>query len=218
MRGSVLGSGVVHLVLLVVLLVVRAPVSMIVPGPDVVQVALLDPSAMPAPQPAPPPPPEPREQEKIAPVEEEGVKLEPKKPPKPKAEEKPVEKPRPATPSAALPSAPAGAAGLKGEVSVDGGDFEFTYYLVLVRNKIASNWAPPAGLATSGNPVRSVVYFKIQRNGNLSAVRMETGSGIEFFDRSTERAVVLSNPLPPLPLGFGGSELGVHFGFEWESP
>ena len=24
--------------------------------------------------------------------------------------------------------------------------------------------------------------------------------------------------LPPLPLGYAGSELGVHFGFEWESP
>jgi hypothetical protein len=29
---------------------------------------------------------------------------------------------------------------------------------------------------------------------------------------------VLSDPLPPLPLGFPGSELGVHFGFDWEAP
>lgn len=218
MRNTVLGSGLVHVFAVAVMLVVRPPASLIVPGPDVVQVALLDPSATTV---APPPPetPEPKpEPEKIEPVEEEGVKLEPKKPEKKKpAEEKRDEKPPVAAPRA-LPSAAAGTAGLKGDVAVDAGNFEFTYYLVLVRNKIASNWAPPAGLVTSGRPVRAVVYFRIGRGGQLSAVNLETASGAEFFDRSSLRAVTLSDPLPPLPLGYSGSELGVHFGFEWESP
>jgi UDP-2,3-diacylglucosamine pyrophosphatase LpxH len=39
----------------------------------------------------------------------------------------------------------------------------------------------------------------------------------ECFDRSALRAVTISDPLPPLPDGFGGSELGVHFGFDWET-
>ena len=217
MRGSVVGSGLVHLVLLVVLLIVRAPAAMIVPGPDVVQVALVDPSAPILAAPRPEPPPEPTKEETIRPVDEEGVKLQPKKPPKPKEPDRPREKPIERS-SVTLPSAPAGTAGLRGDVAVDGADFEFTYYLVLIRNKIASNWAPPAGLATSGNPIRSVVYFKVTRGGGLADVRMESASGVEFFDRSALRAVALSDPLPPLPLGYSGGELGVHFGFEWESP
>jgi periplasmic protein TonB len=217
-RGSVLGSGLVHLALLVVLLVVRASAPVIIPGPDVVQVALVDAPTMTIPA-TPPPPPKPEvEAGEIAPTEDEGVKLEkPKKPSEKKAEEKKPDKPPPATTTTALPSAPVGNAGLKGDISLDAGDFEFTYYLLLVRNRIAGNWAPPAGLTSSTN-CRAVVYFKIARNGQVTDMRVETSSGVEYFDRSTLRAVTLSNPLPPLPLGYTGGRLGVHFGFEYTGP
>jgi len=150
-------------------------------------------------------------------VEEEGVKIETPKPTKPP---KPQPSPAPHTRAAAstLPSAQVGPAGLKGDVNVDTGDFEFTYYLVLIRNRIAGNWSPPSGISTGGNPVRAVVYFRIGRGGELSDIRIETASGVEFFDHSALRAVTISDPMPPLPLGFTGGELGVHFGFDWEAP
>jgi hypothetical protein len=49
-------------------------------------------------------------------------------------------------------------------------------------------------------------------------IALESSSGAEFFDRSATRAVTISNPLPPLPLGWTGGDLGVHFGFEYEAP
>jgi len=217
MRTSVLGSGLVHIALMAALLVVRGPAALIVPGPEVVQVALIDPTAStPVPVRVETPPPEPKLDE-VKPAEEPGVKLQPRKtkqePPKPRTPERPR-----ATEAPALPSAKVGSAGLAGDVAVDAGNFEFTYYLVLIRNKIASNWSPPSGLATSGSPVRAVVYFKVGRGGDLAGVRVETGSSIDFFDRSALRAVLLSDPMPPLPLGYSGGDLGVHFGFQWESP
>lgn len=217
MRGSILGSGVVHTLLLVGLFYMRTPATLIVPGPETVQVALVDPALL---TPAVPPPvetptPEPKPVE-IKPVEDTGVKLVPpvrkKKPAKPPAE------PPPPREMPALPSAAVGSAGLKGDISVEARDFEFTYYLVLLRNTIAANWAPPAGLATGGRRVRTVVYFRVTRAGEVSSVTIEEASGLEFFDRSALRAVVISDPLPPLPLGFGGGELGVHFGFDWQAP
>jgi TonB family protein len=66
--------------------------------------------------------------------------------------------------------------------------------------------------------VRAVVYFRVGRGGEISGLRIETPSGQELFDGSSLRAVTLSDPLPPLPLGFPGGDLGIHFGFEWESP
>ena len=78
MRGSVFGSGLVHVLVVAVLFIVRRPVSLVVPGPDVIQVALLDPSAAITP-PAPVETPEP-EPATVAPVEEEGVKIETPKP------------------------------------------------------------------------------------------------------------------------------------------
>jgi periplasmic protein TonB len=219
-RGSVIGSTVLHVAILVALFVTRPPVSVMVPGPDVVQVALVDPSAnMTVVTPPPPaPPPAKQEPERIEKTDDEGVKLpEPPKQPKPKQREPEPEKPRPAPAAPALPSASVGNAGLKGDVSTDT-NFEFTYYLTLVRNRVAQGWTPPAGLSSGGKPVRAVVYFKIGRGGDVLSVRLESSSGYDFFDRSAVRAVQLGDPMPPLPLGYGGGDLGVHFGFEWAAP
>ncbi len=220
MRSALMASGLAHLVLLVVVFAVRNAAPLIVAGPEAVQVALVDPGMV-ASLPAPPPAPKAREQKmpEVAPTEEEGVKIAPprpekekKKPEKEKAEE-PITDPTPALPYTAV-----GTAGLRGAVAVDATDFEFTYYLMLVRNRIAQSWSPPAGLATGGRPVRAVVQFRISRGGGVSGARLESGSGVEFFDRSALRAVLISDPLPPLPLGFPGSDLGVHFGFEYGGP
>lgn len=215
MRGSVLGSSLVHVALLVVLLAVRAASPIVIPGPDVVQVSLVDAptTAMAVPLPPPPKPEVPADP--IAPTDEEGVKLDP---PKPKKPEKPVEKqpdpPAERPPSPALPYAAVGSSGLQGQISLDVVDFEFTYYLIQVRNEVIQNWTPPSGMASASNRPVSV-YFRIARNGVLSDIRLENASGVEFYDRSTMRAVTLSNPLPPLPLGYRGATLGVHFEFEY---
>jgi len=214
MRGSVLGSALVHVGIVVALFLVRAPAPVIVPGPEVVQVALLD--ALPvAPKPLPVPPREPEPIPDVAATEEEGVRIEKPKPPKKPPPKQETRAPEPSAPAPALPFAAVGPPGLRGEVSVDASDFEFTYYLMLVRNRIAQNWTPPAGGAQGA---QSVIYFKIARDGSIVAPRVEQGSGVEFFDRGALRAVVLSDPLPPLPLGWSGSELGVHFGFEYTGP
>jgi outer membrane biosynthesis protein TonB len=216
-RGALAGSATVHVAVLVVLLAVRQGEPLIVPGPDVVQVALVEPGAMSRGEPAQAPAEKaamkvPDIQPEIA----EGVKLvRPKKPTKPSEPAREEAAPPGAGP--ALPYARVGSAGLSGGIAVDAQDFEFTYYLMLIRNKVAQNWAPPAGLE-GGRPVRGVVYFRVGRAGGVSAIRLESGSGSEFFDRASLRAVTLSDPLPPLPLGFPGSDLGIHFGFEYARP
>lgn len=121
----------------------------------------------------------------------------------------------PAGPESALGSAAVGSAGLSAGVGVDDANFEFTYYLISLRNKIGQNWSAPAGMVTAGKPVRAVVYFRVQRNGAVADAKVEEGSGFSFFDQSALRAVLISDPLPPLPLGYGGSNLGVHFAFEY---
>jgi protein TonB len=215
MRGSVMGSVVVHLALIAVLLALRAPTPVMVPGPEVVQVALISPETPAVSIPRPPQPVHPHEAPTVAPEKGEGVRLAPPKPTPPPKREPPKQEPPALAP--ALPWAQVGPAGLKGQVAVDAHDFEFTYYLMLVRNRIAQNWTPPAGLEAGGS-IQAVAYFQIGREGGLRGVRLETSSGLEYFDRSVTRAVMLSDPLPPLPLGFTGPTLGVHFGFQWGSP
>lgn len=218
-RNSLVGSSIAHALVLVGVFAVRQGEPLIVPGPDVVQVSLLEPGAMPRVTPAAAPAAPEKASMKvpdIKPVDDEGVKIAPPKKPAPKAAT-PREEAAPLPAAPALPYARVGSAGLSGAVAVDARDFEFTYYLMLIRNKVALNWSPPTGLS-AGRPARAVVYFRVARNGNVSAIRLESGSGAEFFDRAALRAVTLSDPLPPLPLGFPGSDLGIHFGFEYARP
>ena len=216
-RGALTGSALAHLGLLVAVFAVRQGEPIIVAGPDVVQVALLEPGALArAVAAAPRAEAAAMKVPDIRPEEAEGVKLvPPKKPARPA--ETPREEAAPPSTGAGLPYARVGSGGLSGAVGVDARDFEFTYYLMLIRNKVAQNWAPPAGLEI-GRQVRAVVYFRVARHGGVSGMRLETPSGVEFFDRASLRAVTLSDPLPPLPLGFPGSDLGIHFGFEYERP
>jgi TonB family protein len=95
------------------------------------------------------------------------------------------------------------------------GDFRFAYYLAAVRNKIGSRWVPPQGV-DARRPIKTVVYFHVHRDGQISEVSVESSSGYAFFDQTAMRALLSATPLPPLPAGFPDNYLGVHFGFEFE--
>jgi TonB family protein len=94
------------------------------------------------------------------------------------------------------------------------GDFRWAYYLASIRNKIGSRWVPPPGLG--GRTAHATIYFRIGRDGSISVARIEDGSGMTFFDQTAMRALQLATPLPPLPAGYDGDWLGVHFGFEYQ--
>jgi TonB family protein len=217
MRGAVTGSAVVHTGLTMALFLWRTGGTVLVPGPDVVQVSLVDASLSAAP--AAPPAPAPEVKPAPAPTEETGIRIEKTK--KKKASEKPREdqpappaaKPAPPTaaPQVALPYAEMGG-GMRGQVAVDAKNFEFAYYLQQVRVLIARNWTPQPGLPPG---TRVEVYFRVSRDGTITAPVVERSSGNDYFDQSAQRAVIVTGHLPPLPLGWSSSDLGIHFGFEY---
>lgn len=220
MKGSLAGSAAVHVALTAGLFLWRAGGTVLVPGPDVVQVSLVDASlaALPAPAPTPAPAAEPKRER--APDEDTGIRLEKKparkKEEKPRAETPPAPAPSRASapaaaPRVALPYADVGG-GLRGQVAVDASNFEFAYYLQQVRVLIARNWTPQPGLPSG---TRAEVYFRVARDGSLTAPVVERSSGNEYFDQSARRAVLVTGHLPPLPLGWAGADLGIHFGFEY---
>lgn len=220
MKSSIAGSAAVHVVLTAGLFLWRTGGTVLVPGPDVVQVSLVDASLAPAPAAAaaPAPPVEPKREP--PPSEETGIRIE--KRPKPKREAKPPEQSPPAAtparaappaaaPRVALPYADVGG-GMRGQVAIDASNFEFAYYLQQVRVLIARNWTPQPGLPQG---TRAEVYFRVARDGSITAPVVERSSGNEFFDQAARRAVLVTGHLPPLPLGWAGADLGIHFGFEY---
>lgn len=89
-------------------------------------------------------------------------------------------------------------------------DFPFAYYAEQIQALIGANWLKPdvpPGTAC-------VVTFRIQRSGQVTDVRIETPSGLSFYDRAATRSIYSANPLPPLPPEFRRDELGVHIRFQ----
>ena len=91
-------------------------------------------------------------------------------------------------------------------------DFPFAFYVRQMKFKIASNWRVPG---SKKEEHVCWVGFKVDRGGRIFDIAVETSSGNLLFDQAAQRAVVMSNPLPPLPNGFKKSHLGVSFSFSY---
>jgi TonB family protein len=190
-------------------------------GPEVINVKLL---AEERPAPKPEAKVVPPKQEEVAPEKEpDKPKMSYKAPPEKKQTTKKPEPPKPkqtqeTTPKStpARSSSGSSESGPTSSVRVDDKDFRFGYYLEIVKERVSGNWSPPPVTGPSEGVI-TTVYFKIQRDGRVSDVKVEKTSDFDLFDRSALRAVDLSSPLPPLPAGFKGKWLGVHFEFEHKS-
>lgn len=101
-------------------------------------------------------------------------------------------------------------------IGVEGPISQYAYYLQAVRDKIATHWNPPPGLVSAGKQVVSMVNFRIDRRGKISASYVEEPSGNGVFDKAGLRAVALAEPLPPLPQDYPGEWLGIHLRFVYK--
>jgi protein TonB len=136
---------------------------------------------------------------------------EPKQPPVSRKESPPPQQ----TAKSGGPAKVEAPAGATSNVRVDDEDFRFAYYLEVIKERVSFNWSPPP--LSRGDNVLCTVYFRIRRDGRISEIKVEQASGLDLFDKSALRAVNQSGPLPPLPAGFDGRWLGVHFEFQQTS-
>ncbi|MEM7586041.1 MAG: energy transducer TonB [Acidobacteriota bacterium] len=178
-------------------------------------------------QEAPPPPPPPP---KVEP-EPEPPKPEPK-PPEPVPEDVPVlvekkkkppkKTPPPPPPKRRAPPPPKkiepppkrigspfgkslGASTNNATLGVEDPNFTYGYYLDRVVAVISSNWVrPPLG------NLQTKLHFRIQRDGEITDLRLVASSTQPDFDDAALRAVQSSSPLPPLPKGYKRDDLGIN--------
>ncbi|MBN1621558.1 MAG: TonB family protein [Endomicrobiales bacterium] len=157
----------------------------------------------------PAPPAEVKEQ---APPKEEEIVI-PKKPKK-KAEkkkeekkvtekkEKPAPEPKP-EPKQLTPSS---------QISLESAKFPYAYYTNMIVKKISQNWQ----WSVDFGELKAVLYFRIQRDGNIDSLEIKTSSGDKLFDKQALRAVEISSPFPPLPFSYDEKDLGVFFEFSFK--
>ncbi len=85
-------------------------------------------------------------------------------------------------------------------------DFGYGYYIDRLLQLIDANWTRPP----VGGEVKAVVYFRIQRNGQIADLKIAQPSGYNAFDLAALRAVENAAPLPPLPASYRHDSLGVN--------
>ncbi|MBU1355833.1 MAG: TonB family protein [Candidatus Edwardsbacteria bacterium] len=131
----------------------------------------------------------------------------PKVKPQPKAKT-PDKKPK----SAGGPVVPNLPQGMK-VLAAEGVSPEGSYYLGMILTKISQHWRNP--YQGGKQVIRSTIYFKIDRQGNLLEANLEKSSGDALFDQAAIRAVYQAKTFPPFPQEMKVSVLGVHFEFEY---
>jgi periplasmic protein TonB len=87
----------------------------------------------------------------------------------------------------------------------------FGYYEQLIRDKVARNWRSQDLDSSVRNPV--VLTFDILRTGNVQNVRVSRSSGNFAADQSAQRAIMMSNPFPPLPAQYEREVATIEFVF-----
>lgn len=176
----------------------------------------------PAPAPPPPPPepvretppppdPTPDPELPVLPAQENEPEPPPPPPPSPPP---PAREPEPTVskvaPLDATQGSPQGRVGGttafgSSAARLDDPNFTYGYYVERMVSAIRRHWRRPP----VPREIEAVVAFRIQRNGEITQVRLETSSGYEVFDRAAQQAVRDASPLPPLPSGYRHDSLGV---------
>ncbi|MGQ9708110.1 MAG: energy transducer TonB [bacterium] len=88
----------------------------------------------------------------------------------------------------------------------------YNFYIQQMLERIAENWQDPQ--SRRSKDVTATVMFVIERDGGLSEIKLERGSGDVLFDESCVRAVTVTGRLPPLPQEFTAPRLKIHLEFE----
>ncbi len=115
---------------------------------------------------------------------------------------------------AEIPVGGATGAGSGSGIGVEGGVLgaHAPWYLVQLRDKVASNWRPPAAIGRTGE-AQSSFHFRIEPDGRV--VEIEAASSADHFqyDIAARRAIEMSSPLPPLPEELGTGSIGITLTF-----
>lgn len=76
---------------------------------------------------------------------------------------------------------------------------------------IKTNWNPPK----SETSKRVVVIFKINKNGELLALKIQQSSNDEETDKAALEAIKVTSPFKPLPEQFKGQNIDIEFTFDY---
>jgi colicin import membrane protein len=95
----------------------------------------------------------------------------------------------------------AGVAGPAGGSGIGGARVQesILIYQAEIQYQIQKNWAFSQQLAGDNTEMEAVLAIQVLRNGEIEDIWFDKKSGNAYLDDSAYKALVKSNPLPPLP-------------------
>jgi TonB family protein len=90
----------------------------------------------------------------------------------------------------------------------------FAGYASQIQSIVARNWRTDDVDARIQTGPKVIATFELLRDGSIRNVTILQASGISSLDASVKRAILDSNPLPPIPPGFDKDYAKVEFTFE----
>jgi len=96
-------------------------------------------------------------------------------------------------------------------ISLDTANFPYAYYTNVIVKKIAQNWS----WSNKFGKLKALVYFRIQKNGEISGLVIKQSSGEEIFDQQAMISIERASPFPSLPEGYKEDSLGIFFEFSY---
>ena len=91
----------------------------------------------------------------------------------------------------------------------------YAWYVASMRSRISANWLQSMVSPNIAAAPRVYLTFEIRRDGTIDDVEITQSSGVPEVDRSALRAILASNPLPPLPPDYSGQSVNVEFYFDF---
>jgi len=98
-------------------------------------------------------------------------------------------------------------------ISTDEKSGLFKPYMDELQKNIKKNWAPPS----SRKSAEIVVFFTIDKIGNLNQIRLHKSSDEKSMDVSAISAIMKSSPFQPLPAEFKGEKVDIYFTFTYKA-
>ena len=114
-----------------------------------------------------------------------------------------------------LPPSP-GRQGSNLELLSDPMGVDFRPYLIRILATVRRNWfAVMPESAKLGRQGRVAIQFAIARDGSVPKLVIVMNSGTDALDRAAVAGISASNPFPPLPGEFKGSQVRLQFNFAY---
>ena len=96
---------------------------------------------------------------------------------------------------------------------------DFKPYLIRILSSVRRNWfAVMPESARFGRKGRVLIQFAINKDGSVPKLVIASTSGADALDRAAVAGISASNPFPPLPDEFKGSQVRLQFTFRYNVP